>query len=159
LQSNKIVVSLDDDQDENEPQNNESRIREIGFEEDREAQKSHTFEFDDVRSTIDRFQKRTLHGEEPHYKQEQPEPTDEDRKAREIEEARRRERLRAQQVKLSTPKAINELENEPAYIRRGIKLDDVPQSNHEPVLSRWTISDEEEPDLNSGNSFLHDNVD
>ena len=155
--SNKIVVSLDDEVEDPKP--GKSRIKEIGFEEDSEVQKTNTFEFDDVRSTIDRFQKRPPKTEEPQYKQEEKEPTEEDRRTREMEEARRRERLRAQQVKLSTPKAINELESEPAYMRRGIKLDDVPQSNHEPVLSRWTISDEEDSEFHSGNSYLHDNVD
>jgi len=157
--SNRIVVGLDDDGEDQKP-NQKSRINEIGFEEEEpQTKQTNVFEFENVRSSIDRFQKRPNFSDEPSFKKEQPEPTEEERRAREIEENRRRERLRSQQVKLSTPKAINELENEPAYLRRGIKLDDVPQSNQEPVHSRWTISDDEDPDLNSGNSYLHDNVD
>ncbi|MCB9284258.1 MAG: cell division protein FtsZ [Lewinellaceae bacterium] len=155
--SNKIVVSLDDENEDVKP--NKSRIKEIGFEEDESTQKTNTFEFEDVRPTVERYQVRHPESDEPYYKNEGTKPSEEDRKAREIEEARRRERLRTQQVKLSTPKAINDLENEPAYLRRGIKLEDVPKSNQDPVLSRWTITDDEDPDFNSGNSYLHDNVD
>ena len=157
--SNKIVVSLDEEDGE-EPSNPmpKNKLREIGFEEEKEKASNTTFEFEDVRSTIDRLHHQTL-VEEPHYQQEENEPSEESRRIRLQEEARRRERLRAQQVKLNSPKAINELESEPAYLRRGIKLDDIPQSNAQPVHSRWTISEEEDSELSSGNSYLHDNVD
>jgi cell division protein FtsZ len=157
--SNKIVVSLDDEDGE-EPANPmpKNKLREIGFEEEKETAPNTTFEFEDVRSTIDRIHNQTL-VEDPHFKQEENEPSEESRRLRLQEETRRRERLRAQQVKLNSPKAINELESEPAYLRRGIKLEDVPQSNAQPVHSRWTISDEEDSELSSGNSYLHDNVD
>ncbi|MBK6903783.1 MAG: cell division protein FtsZ [Saprospirales bacterium] len=157
-QTNKIVVSLDDETEE--PKTSpKSKIREIGFEEDTKPKQGNTFEFDDIRTNIDRFQKRNYQTDEPGFRKEETEPTEEERRAKEMEESRRRERLRSQQVKLSTPKAINELESEPAYLRRGIKLDDIPQSSQEPVHSRWTITDDEDHDLNSGNSYLHDNVD
>jgi cell division protein FtsZ len=48
------------------------------------------------------------------------------------------------------------LENEPAYLRRGVRLENVPHSS-ERNMSKWSIDDE---DLRtSGNSFLHDNAD
>lgn len=158
-QSNKIVVSLDDDGSDDKLAPKTNKLRDIGFEEEGQTSKANTFEFDDVRVNIDRFNQRRNAQDEPFFKNEEKEPSEEERRAREVAEARRRERLRSQQVKLSTPKAINDLENEPAYLRRGIKLEDVPQSNQEPLHSRWTITDDEEAELNSNNSYLHDNVD
>jgi cell division protein FtsZ len=73
---------------------------------------------------------------------------------------RRRERLRnnTNAQKLNNPQVVNDLESEPAYLRRGVNLEDVPNSA-EPALSQWTISDDDEGELRLGNSFLHDNVD
>ena len=53
---------------------------------------------------------------------------------------------------------INELENEPAYLRRGVQLDNVPRSG-EHQMSKWTIGDEDEPEMRRGNAYLHDQVD
>ena len=55
---------------------------------------------------------------------------------------------------------ISDMEKEPAYKRRNIKLDSVPHSS-ESNVSRYTLSNEEEkkPELRQNNSFLHDNVD
>ena len=63
-------------------------------------------------------------------------------------------------MKMKTPSGINDLENEPAYKRRKINLDETPHSSENPI-SRFTLSDDEEgkPKLNDDNSFLHDNVD
>ena len=55
---------------------------------------------------------------------------------------------------------ISDMEKEPAYKRRNIKLDSVSHSS-ESNVSRYTLSNEEEkkPELRQNNSFLHDNVD
>ena len=56
------------------------------------------------------------------------------------------------------------MENEPAYRRRQIRLDDVPHSS-ESNVSRFTLGDVQDEDgnnrtgLSDNNSFLHDNVD
>jgi cell division protein FtsZ len=73
-------------------------------------------------------------------------------------ELKRRERLRSHNLKLNNPNTIIELENEPAYMRRGVELDDVPDSSEE-MISKYTISDDDEPEINPNNSFLHDNID
>lgn len=76
----------------------------------------------------------------------------------------RRERIQELSMKLRTPFGLSELENEPAYIRRKIKLEDTPHSS-ESEVSRFTLSEEEGQDgktsgsIKSNNSFLHDNVD
>ncbi len=76
----------------------------------------------------------------------------------------RYERIKEMTVKLRTPFGLSDLENEPAYKRRKINLEDVPHSSDSKV-SKYTLSDEDNADgtkstgLKSNNSFLHDNVD
>lgn len=55
---------------------------------------------------------------------------------------------------------INDIEKEPAYKRRNVKLDSVAHSA-ESNVSRYTLSGEEEKksEIRPNNSFLHDNVD
>ena len=53
---------------------------------------------------------------------------------------------------------IDEIERQPAYKRMGIELDDT--KNQDDQLSRTTVNlEDDEIDLRSNNSFLHDNVD
>lgn len=74
------------------------------------------------------------------------------------------ERIKEMTVKLRTPFGLTDLENEPAYKRRKINLDDIPHSSDSKV-SKYTLSDEDNGDgtkstgLKDNNSFLHDNVD
>jgi len=73
------------------------------------------------------------------------------------EDAQRRAALRDQNPKLSNAKAITDLENEPAYLRRGVKLEDtVPSSAN--TLSRFAVH-EGSTEVRDGNAFLHDVVD
>ncbi len=53
---------------------------------------------------------------------------------------------------------IDEIEKEPAYKRQGVNLNDTPRENK---ISRTSLSDDsnDEIQLRSNNSFLHDNVD
>ncbi len=62
--------------------------------------------------------------------------------------------------KLKTPSTISDLENEPAYIRKQVRLDNVQHSSENNV-SRFTLGNDGEnnPEIRSNNSFLHDNVD
>jgi len=55
---------------------------------------------------------------------------------------------------------IDEIEKEPAYKRMGVELDDTLHSSETPQ-SRTTLDVDENDDiqLRSNNSFLHDNVD
>ncbi len=80
----------------------------------------------------------------------------------EEQQRRSQERLaRIQQYtqKLKKADGIQEFENEPAYVRRNVQLDESIPSN-EDNSSRFSISkDENGTSLNGNNSFLHDNVD
>ena len=66
--------------------------------------------------------------------------------------------------KLNLPGRIADLENEPAYKRRNVSIDDTPQSSDSQV-SRMHLSEEFDEEgnrrveLRNDNSFLHDNVD
>jgi cell division protein FtsZ len=69
------------------------------------------------------------------------------------------QRLRDMSVRLSNPQTINELENQPAYMRRNVNLEEPPHSSQQ-NLSKWTVTDENgRPEIRENNSFLHDNVD
>lgn len=70
------------------------------------------------------------------------------------------EKLKQLSYKLKTPGGINEMENEPAYKRRNVELEETPHSS-ESNVSRFTLSEGEgnKGELRQNNSFLHDNVD
>jgi len=70
-------------------------------------------------------------------------------------------RLKELNYKMSTPGGINDLEREPAYKRRNVTLDNVPNSAVSNI-SRLTLSmddNDRNPEIRSNNSFLHDRVD
>jgi cell division protein FtsZ len=56
---------------------------------------------------------------------------------------------------------INELENEPAYKRRGVELSGDQNFSANTDISRYSVTDNgtERPEIKKNNSFLHDNVD
>ena len=54
---------------------------------------------------------------------------------------------------------IDEIEKQPAYKRMGIELDEVDEDNGSLSRTSLSIDDDDDIDLRSNNSFLHDNVD
>lgn len=70
----------------------------------------------------------------------------------------RQSRLKAMSMKLHSNQGLEELERQPAYMRKGLKLDDPEQINPDKEVSRYSLKDQQSG-LNSSNSFLHDNVD
>jgi cell division protein FtsZ len=163
----RVIVSLDDEpkvQSTSTPSTEppkKLRLSDIGFEEEKEAgpPRHNVFEFDDVRATIDRYDRNRYSYDEPYMKDEDKQKKEDERRRQMEQDAKRRERFRtSQKAKLNNPQTIMEIENEPAYLRRGVRLDDVPDSEDQ-VLSKWTISDDAEPEIRTDNSFLHDNVD
>lgn len=86
-------------------------------------------------------------------------------KKAEQEEIQRRaneriQKLRDISLKLKSPQVLNEMENEPAYKRRNVNLENVPHSS-ESQVSRFTLTENEDKkiEIRPNNSFLHDNVD
>lgn len=78
-----------------------------------------------------------------------------------IEEMKRRMRyLKELNQNSNKEHGLEEMESIPAYIRKGINLDEKPHSSEHSV-SRTSLVEEpnKKPELRSNNSFLHDNVD
>ena len=82
------------------------------------------------------------------------------RREMETRDQKRRDALRQRNElpKLSNPKVVNDLESQPAYLRRNIQLDNV-KSSEEIEMSRYTVNDDEKAPLRRDNPYLHDNVD
>jgi cell division protein FtsZ len=90
-----------------------------------------------------------------------------DRPARTELLARNKERelrIREFTQKLKSPSGLNDLESEPAYMRRRVALDNV-KSSGESSVSRFALNEsidengEKKVELRDNNPFLHDNVD
>jgi cell division protein FtsZ len=70
----------------------------------------------------------------------------------------RKEQLKQAQARKQemTKEEFNEKWSLPAYLRRGVKMQDVPHSS-EPFISKYNLNDDN--NLLGNNKFLHDNVD
>jgi cell division protein FtsZ len=69
-------------------------------------------------------------------------------------------RLRAMSMKLNSPNGIIDLEREPAYKRRNVKLDSVAHSSDSQV-SRYSLTEDEEKkhEIKPNNPYIHDKPD
>ena len=76
-----------------------------------------------------------------------------------IEAREREERLREISIKLRTPSGLTKLEEEPAYKRNNIDLEDTVHSSEDEVSSFTLEEKDDDIILNDNNSYLHDNVD
>ncbi len=146
----KVVVSLDDDLPKKR-----NGLYDLGHSEDTEN--ANTVEFQDLKDSIAKYDNRRYSYDEPYVKSEEKKRLEAERQRRMAQEAERRERLRNLTTNLNNPKDIVDLENEPAYVRRRVNLDDVQHSS-EVDFSNWSITEGEEPEIKD-NKFLHDNVD
>ncbi len=74
--------------------------------------------------------------------------------------AERVNKLRDLSINLRSPEKVTEYENEPAYVRKQVQLDEADHSS-ESVISRYTLGEDSKngPIIKSDNSFLHGNVD
>jgi cell division protein FtsZ len=116
--------------------------------------------FESIRQTSDRLIPET----QMTFKQEQ---VSENRPPRTELMARNKEResrIREYTMRMKSPNGLNELENEPAYLRRKVTLDEGTHSSENTVsrtISR-EVTDENgntRIELRTNNPFLHDNVD
>ncbi len=103
--------------------------------------------------------------EKPVARQEENFLKTEEEKDSSTEEQLRKSRERIMKLKelsyrIGNANNLADMEKEPAYKRRNIKLDSVPHSS-ESNISRYTLSveDEKKSEIKPNNSFLHDNVD
>jgi cell division protein FtsZ len=72
------------------------------------------------------------------------------------QQARERKEQLKQRKQEMTKEEFNEKWSLPAYLRRGVKMQDVPHSS-EPYISKYNLNDDNT--LLGNNKFLHDNVD
>lgn len=119
--------------------------------------------FEDIIQTVENIRNGKSASSDPFIRTEDPDDISPEERRRRIEEAQRR-RQEAQNrtlnvVKLNSPQSIMEMESQPAYLRKGIQLDDVSGSSHT-QMSDWTIKigDTGEPRLGE-NPSLHADVD
>lgn len=83
---------------------------------------------------------------------------EEEKKARQMAAETRSETGRKMRFQMHQMRNTSEMENQPAYLRRNIPLDDVPSSKDQPA-PKWTLSNDDEPQIRENNSYLYDNVD
>ena len=150
----KNVVFLEDDDFE---QNSQKRIQGI-FEPNAGEQNSNanTFEFKTSRAS----NARPVSGSYNNFRERKDERSTESENLQRPTESNSRAKTASFTSKLNNPQAINDLENEPAYLRRKVNLDDnLPHSSDSVAHSKWTISNDGEPEIRQNNSYLHDKAD
>jgi cell division protein FtsZ len=72
------------------------------------------------------------------------------------QQARERKDQLSKRKSEMTKEEFNEKWSLPAYLRRGVKMQDVPHSS-EPFISKYNLNDDN--NLLGNNKFIHDNVD
>ena len=134
----KIVVDLDLDESTENP---EDFINNIIEENDQKV--NETIEFDNPQQTVKLDNDLNVSNAQ----------------SMRIEAREREERLREISIKLRTPSGLTKLEEEPAYKRNKIDLEETIHSSEDEV-SHFSLEEKDENILlNDNNSYLHDNVD
>lgn len=163
LQNERQVVHLDEEVKKPQPSLFSITSDEAYSPVEEKAANAVEFDFDNVRETLEKFRHAKIDTNDPFVRADDAAEISPEERRKRLEEAqRRREEVRNRPinvVKLNSPQTIIELENQPAYLRKGINLDSLPDAEAS-GMSTWTISIEDEPEIKmNGNSFLHDNVD
>jgi len=165
----KDVVSLSDTMVVNKSKAEPVEMEEIETEAEEKPQ---SIEFDlteqrtiEFEGTGDQLEKYELDAEKAEKKEENETGTVEVKKISEEKIKKRNkkhEELKRISYKGRKSVDINELEKEPAYLRKKINLDDSQiSSTDEDDTSKYTLSEDEEKNikLSEDNKYLHDNVD
>jgi len=119
-------------------------------------------EFDKRQREID-FSLSVKSGEEPSNEKMKEIPIDEPKSRERIQKLKKHQNYLKDQGYLESDQKneLEELENEPAYIRKNIKIEK-PTYSAKKKVSKYSLYDDDEENetkLNSNNSYLHDNVD
>ena len=158
VESDKKVISLEEDENFiSEPEALISDILELNNE-DPDSEKKVVVSEDIIEKETLEFHKPTINEEEKLNSEQDVQLVD--NKSMRIEAREREERLREISIKLRTPSGLTKLEDEPAYKRNNIDLEETAHSSEDEISHFSLTSDNEEKIiLNDKNSFLHDNVD
>jgi cell division protein FtsZ len=118
-----------------------------------------TVEFEEfsVRSQVDDYSIKA-ESNRPESNRSESNPGSDDRKIRMDSSEPRPDATRKMRFQMHQLRNASEMENQPAYLRRNVSLDDVPSAKDQ-MMSRWTISNDDEPQIRENNSFLYDNID
>jgi cell division protein FtsZ len=134
-----------------------------------QVEKEITFEFElpartskeDQAPPVPQSEERSVNRkEESHPEAEEEAPADSSTEEQLRKSRERIMKLKELSYRIGNANNLADMEKEPAYKRRNIKLDSVPHSS-ETNISRYTLSNEDEKksEIKPNNSFLHDNVD
>ena len=158
VETDKKVVSLEEDENFiSEPEALISDILELNNE-DPDSEKKVVVSEDIIEKENLEFHKPIINEEEKLNSEQDVQLVD--NKSMRIEAREREERLREISIKLRTPSGLTKLEDEPAYKRNNIDLEETAHSSEDEISHFSLTSDNEEKIiLNDKNSFLHDNVD
>ena len=158
VESDKKVVSLEEDENFiSEPEALISDILELNNE-NPDSEKKVVVSEDIIEKETLEFHKPTINEEEKLNSEQDVQLVD--NKSMRIEAREREERLREISIKLRTPSGLTKLEDEPAYKRNNVDLEETAHSSEDEISHFSLTSDNEEKIiLNDKNSFLHDNVD
>ena len=158
VETDKKVVSLEEDEDFiSEPEELISDILELNNEDPSLEKQVVVNEGITEKETLE-FHKPIINEEEKLNSEQDIKLVD--NKSMRIEAREREERLREISIKLRTPSGLTKLEDEPAYKRNNIDLEETAHSSEDEISHFSLTSDNEDKIiLNDKNSFLHDNVD
>ncbi len=151
-QEEKLIVNLDDD---TQKQTEKSIELELQFDDD--SFKIKDFEVDDVKETMDAFNTSPSKVDDIEYHENREQRLE---KLRLNNLSRRTSTVQTsnKKVSLDNPNMIHKYENEPAYKRKQIQLEEKPLKRDMAKSSYIVGIDEDEP-VKSNNNFLHNNVD
>ena len=142
----KIVVDLDIDESAENPEdfiNNVIEENTLSHEEENDQQENESIEFDISQQTVKLDNDLNVSNAQ----------------SMRIEAREREERLREISIKLRTPSGLTKLEEEPAYKRNKVDLEETIHSSEDEV-SHFSLEEKDDNILlNDNNSYLHDNVD
>ena len=142
----KIVVDLDLDESTENPEdfiNNVIEENTLSHEEENGQQENESIEFDIPQQTVKLDNDLNVSNAQ----------------SMRIEAREREERLREISIKLRTPSGLTKLEEEPAYKRNKVDLEETIHSSEDEV-SHFSLEEKDDNILlNDNNSYLHDNVD
>lgn len=154
----------------NEVQSNVTIVHQLAKEDETETQPEPSFEFEVKVAETDFIFEQPITTSEVEVKEItnqslETNDVDGDKNDDSIEDQLRKSkerilRLKDLSMKLRTSNGLQELENEPAYKRKQMQLQQVQHSS-ESQISRFTLSNDQEgsTEIRPNNSFLHDNVD
>ena len=142
----KIVVDLDLDESTENPEdfiNNVIEENTLSHEEENGLQENESIDFDISQQTVKLDNDLNVSNAQ----------------SMRIEAREREERLREISIKLRTPSGLTKLEEEPAYKRNKVDLEETIHSSEDEV-SHFSLEEKDDNILlNDNNSYLHDNVD